>query len=366
MGLFSRDARQTVAVVDVASGSIGGALFSIADKTPPAFLASVRVPLRTKGDRMLALVRGLDEVAYALMHHGPERHRLFGTGALDAAYVSIGAPWRQTRMRMEHREAKHPFLVSRQMLGEVLKQKPYPDIVTSTRLISSTLNGYRVKNPIGKTVSHAEFWLLESSVKKEVREAVARFAKRLAPKAVSLESATGVPYALKRLYPRQLDSLILTVSEEETTYVLMREGAPQSVGSIPLGIASFQRAAHARGTPLPSASSLIDTGRNKILEEAMQKVEQVWLATLVNKLRETAAIAGLPPTVFLLAEPEPRNFLKRVLEKQTFSDLWMASEPPQIIPMLPSHFAKRLSFEPSSELDVLLACLALSLPRGKR
>lgn len=358
--MFFSPRTKIVALIDIASGSIGSGVLTLTAGKKPFLVTAPRIPIRSGGDRTIHLVRALDSLAVLLTVHAPLRRQSFGSGALTHAYVSLGAPWQKTEIVTKVLEEQKPFLVSPALLRTVLGEQPMPKVRFESALIRSTVNGYQVESPLGKMVRRAEFLLLRTHMDEELHDRVTSSIKRIAPSASVVFEVRAFEETLKRLAPKQSDYVGIRVTEEDTTIVLVKGHKAQSVLNVPLGTASFTRAALQGGVHLPTHDSLIDVARNASLEEALQKAEQTWIASVVNQIKTVPSVEALPETVFLVTTHEARHFMKRLLEKPPLLPLWLSGASPKIIPILPSHFSKTLSFEPSVHTDVQIAMLALS------
>lgn len=361
MGLFSSPHHKNIAVVDIASGSIGGGLVAVPKQGTPTMVSSTRVPFKTTGERLVSLVRACDELSFILTHQNKTLKQISGDGTISEVWVTIGAPWQKSKLSTKVLEDKKPFVISRDVLNKIVNGTEEPDTISAVTILSSLLNGYQVKTPLGKSVSRAEFSLLSSALPKDSHNKIANAVKKIAPKVVFVDRTQLFWKTLGTLCPREESYLVLSVTEEESTIVLVRNRIPRGLGTVPFGTASFTRAARSGGVSIPTEKSLVDMTRNSKLEASIQKVEQTWLAALTNELKTVSAGEALPRSIFLFAPHESRDYLKRVLEKPALQTLWMSGASMTVVPIISASFAKRLVGEQTTELDVMLGALALSV-----
>lgn len=364
MGLFSSPHHKNIAVVDIASGSVGGALVAVPKNGAPTMVCSARVPFKTTGERVVSLVRAFDELSFILTHQNKALRRITGDGSVSEALVTVGAPWQTSTISTKVLEDKKSFIISREVMSKVVKETEEEGKISNTTVLSSLLNGYRVSSPIGKVVSRAEFSLLTSALPKDTHDKIAHAVRKVAPKSVFVDRVHLFWKTLETLCPREESYVVISVTEEESTVVLVRNKVPRGFGSVPFGTASFARASRTGGISLPTEKSLVDMARNVKLEASIQKVEQTWLAALANELKAVSVGEALPRSVFLFASNESRDYLKRVLEKPALQSLWMSGAEMTVVPILPTTFAKRLVGEQTTELDPMLGALALSAKTG--
>ena len=71
----------------------------------------------------------------------------------------------------------------------------------------------------------------------------------------------------------------------------------------------------------------------------------------------------MPRTIFLLADGETRDFLKRLLDSDPLRSLWLSEEPFKIVPVLPAQFTEVVLFRGTASGDAYLAMLALYYAR---
>ncbi len=360
MGFFFHTGPKTIAVLDIASGSVGGALVIVPEKGLPIFLHSIRVPIQQGDDSLRGLVRALDDIVYTFTHLSPELRRAVGHGRVSEVRVVFHAPWQNTEVSTKTLEDEKPFLITNEVLAK-LQGPEGKETLHSHTIMSAMLNGYLVRQPLGKKVSKATFSLLSSDMEKEVLQKIRQVIRKIAPVYSFSSYTTILPQALTKLVPEQREYLLVTVTEEETTLTTVRQGGLTDVRTVPLGTQSFTRAARTGGlTTFSSTGTLIDTTRNTRLDTAMKSAQDTWLTALKEALGKTGA---LPSTVFLLASPEARDFVKRVMEKDVLSSLWISGNM-RIVPLVAAPLSKRLVFEPSPDLDVMLGYVVVGALEG--
>ena len=121
MGLFSRRVAYNVALIDVSSASVRGAYAHIEEGKPPIICYTAYLPIDPAVDgsrpgdlpeaQMLACVQSLSE---RLVREGaPVLRETTGSGDVKHVFVSIGAPWQESEVRVETIESETPFLFTR-------------------------------------------------------------------------------------------------------------------------------------------------------------------------------------------------------------------------------------------------------------
>ena len=348
MALFgSKKNRLSVALVDIDSASVGAALVQIEKDTPPVMYYSVREFIEPKEheDSGAAMLRTLNEVSEILVKKGsPVLRKETGSGQVDRILVSIGAPWQKTNVRIEAVAETKPFVFTPALLSEITKKGtklPEGYVKSGESVIATLLNGYETPKPFGKKVTRADLIILSSLIDKKIADTVEKtLRKTYHTHSLLLTTFASVSYtAFRDIYPHEKDFLVLEVSGEATDIASIKRGLLVDVVTLPNGVNELVRAER-------SGSQV-------------EEIEKTWLATIESTLKETATRHALPRTLFLLADDEAREYLRRLLDSTSMRSLWLTSDPLRVISVVPAHFAEFVKNRGESEGDVYLSLLAL-------
>ena len=376
MGLFSFTKKtESVALIDIGSGSVGGAYAHFTDTARPVIYYSVRVPVeRALGEGTNdAMLRALGQVEESLTTIGaPALRRATGSGHVDRILVSVGAPWQETKIVTKRIQKEQPFIVTRLMLRHATERMAGEDegrIESGRAIIATMLNGYEIGKPFGKKASRMEVILLLSTIEKEVGDAIiASLRRAFHAHDIQLTAFAPASYTVFRdLYPHQKDFIILDVTGTATDAAFVKHGLLASVESVPHGLDELIRATRdAARESISIGEQIADANRNGVFETRSSKAEQEWLLKLRDVFAGFAASQALPRTLFLLARDDARDFLKRLLETGDFKSLWLTGEPLSVLPVSPHNLSSRLDVRADGASDFILGLLALFYAKDRR
>jgi hypothetical protein len=370
MGLFgAKKKRISIALIDIDSSSVGGGLAHVQSGEQPImyFTARQDIEAREHEEVSEAMLRTLEEVASRLVTlGGPVLRQETGSGHIDRILVSVGAPWQKTAIRIEAVSETKPFIFTQALLSEITKkgQKIPEGYVTSGEsVIATLLNGYEIPKPFGKKVTRADMIILSSLLDEKVAKTIEKtLRKTYHTHALTLTALASVAYASFRdIYPHENDFLVLEVSGEATDIAFVKRGLLVDVASIAHGINDLIRGSSNKDEVATTdlSHALIDSTRNARFGARVEETEKAWLENIVKMLQEASVRHALPRTLFLLAEPNSREYLRRLLDASSMRSLWLTDEPLRVISVVPAHFAQFIKTRGNADGDVFLALLAL-------
>ncbi len=383
MALFApKKTRTSFALFDCNSTSVGGALAHIEGGNLPLIYYTVRQPIETREHETSseAMLRTLASVAEALSTKGgPTLRSETGSGHIDRVLVCIGTPWQKTSIRIEALSEQKPFLFTQALVSDILKKDTsIPEGFTKSResIIGTLLNGYETSQPYGKKVNRAEIVVLSSYVQNDIAEKIEKVVRKTYhTHALTVTAFASVAYtALHELYPHEKDFLVLEVSGEATDIAFVKRGFLVDITSLSHGLNDLLRSAKTIGKkvtqevsagdsatePTPSSgSTMILPKRNEVFSTHVEEIEKEWLQNIVQALKEASDRHALPHTLFLLADPEVREYLSRLLDSNSMRSLWFSQDPLRILQVIPSHFAQVVKVRGEADGDVYLELLAL-------
>jgi hypothetical protein len=371
MGLFSKKENTCFALIDIDSSSIGGALMHVTEGTPPLLYYTARISIEAKEHESSteAMLRTLHDLAEQLVTKGgPILRKETGSGHIDRILVSVGAPWQKTTIRIETIEDKKPFLFTKALMADAThrgEEVPKGYTKSSESVIATLLNGYETPNPFGKKVSRADLMILSSLLDASVAKDIERLLRTTYhTHALTLTAFAPVAYSVFRdLYPHEKDFLVLDVSGEATDIAFVKHGLLENVATVEYGINNLIRGAQTTARKFekatPVSSVLIDPTRNANFAQGTEEVERMWLEKVTEVLGSFASRSALPRTLFLLASPETRDYLRNTLDSRELRTLWLTDDPLRVISVVPTHFANFIKTRGVAEGDVFLSLLTL-------
>lgn len=367
---------QNVALFDIGSGSVAGALTRVSENEPPALYFTARLPVERRGEESVtsAMERSLKALADLMVAEGaPVLRRETGHAGIEDVVASVSAPWQETHITVDTIQESKPFTFTENLLNERIKAAASLKegcVSTGHSVIATLLNGYEISQPFGKRAKRADLVIVSSSITAEA-EAVVKNTIRRAFHAHDIDiTAFGeVAYtAFRDLFPHEKDFIVVDVAGEGTDLLFVKQGLLLDVASAKCGVnallAGVRQAARGSVTPL-NDDNVIDSDRNNRFAGAVSTAEEEWLEHIRTSLKSFASRHPLPRTLFLLSDAHAREFLVRRLGAESIRSLWLSDEPLTVIPVKPQHFAPFIKTRGAAEGDIFLALLALFRNRGK-
>ncbi len=373
MALFSfgKKKGEAVALIDIGSASVGGAYAYLEDGKLPLIYYTARVDVEPREGEAIteSMLRSLSFLEQLMVREGaPALRRETGSGSAASVLVSVGAPWQETDIATTRIEEKKAFTFTHAHLDAVGNAPLPKDRVKSGRMVIATvLNGYETPNPFGKRASRADLVVLSSSLEREAARLIeASLRKAFHTSEITLTAFAPVAYTVFRdLYPHQKDFIVLDVAGAGTDLAFVKRGLLADTNTITFGTHDLERAARKAGQRSHlGADSMLDLSANKTFAEEAKAIERVWLTQLKELFAAFSTRQALPRTLFVLAEANSRDYLKRILEDSDLRSLWLSDEPLSVIAVAPSNLANKVTTRGLGEGDLYLAILTLFA--GKR
>ncbi|HEY0010525.1 MAG TPA: hypothetical protein VGB97_01260 [Candidatus Paceibacterota bacterium] len=382
MWFSKKPAGESVALIDISASCIGVALARIEVGKAPVLCYTLRESLDHVDtiSPTTAMLKLLNDVGDRLVLEGaPQLRTATGSGSVDRVIVNMGSPWQETHIETKSIQKDAPFTVSKSLISEALTRdaEPPEGFTLTETVIATSLNGYAVKEALGKRANRAELTVLASTMEDSVREDVTALFRKLFHTSDISFTAFAYPFfaVLRDLYPHEKEFLVLSVSSEATDVASIKRGHVVDVGSLPHGTNPLLKAIRHAGDLAQDAPDVPEstTGQPSISRERnarfgieAEKAEKEWVEALAGFLRAFAMRHALPRTVFLIAGDETRGFLKSALDAPSLHTLWLSDEPVSVIPVMASQFSSRITFQGLAEGDTMLSLLALYATQGAR
>jgi hypothetical protein len=368
MGLFGKSGKtdsKPVALLDIGSGSVGGALFT-RGSGKPVIHYTTRVPIERHGDELitLAMLRALEEAGKDLIERGaPALRRAAGRGHVGDVLISVAPPWQETSVRTERVEEKQPFAFTRTLMDEIVAKTAEIDkdrVSSGESVIATILNGYETSRPFGKRVNMADIIVLSSTLPATVATSVEEIARQTFHTAHHRFAAfAAIAYAVFRdIFPHEKDYLIFDIAGEVTDIAFVKSGHLTAVLAAPVGVHHLTEAGVTSLSPdIEAKTGGVHIKRVKGSPSGSNRDE--WLANVMDVLRSFSETHALPRKLFMLADDDVRDYLKGVLDDATLRTLWLSDEPLTIIPITAAQLTPFTAFGPDAPADVFLSMLAL-------
>lgn len=369
MSLFSlnRKRGRTVALIDIGSASVGGAYVEHTEGGQPVIYYTARVNVEPRGGESVtdSMLRSLAFLDRLMIEEGaPALRRETGSGHVEEVLVSVAAPWQETVITTTRIEEKHPFTFTHHHLDLAGKGAPVgKDKVRSGRtVIASILNGYETSNPFGKKATRADLIVLTSTIDKAALKLIeAALRRTFHTSSIAVTAFAPVAYTVFRdLYAHQKDFIVLDVSGTGSDIAFVKRGLLADTHAIPYGLHDLSSALRKAGQRAHAgADDIIDPAANLTFAKEAESIREVWLESLREAFALFSKSQALPRTVFLLADQDSREYLKRILEESKLRTLWLSDEPLTVLALSPANLAPFVKTRGLGEGDLFLAILAL-------
>jgi hypothetical protein len=346
--LFASSKKEkTVAIFDIGSGSIGGALVNIPlhDNEIPKILKSVRTEIKFNPEKefnydlnllMKNMVSALNQTATALYNKK--------AGGPNEIVCVLASPWYLSETRTIKMKQEKSFVFTKRLAGELIQKEisnltqlykdkygtldSLPEMIEQHTMAVS-LNGYSVNEPLGKKCNFLEMNMIISLAPKlcldKIRETLSKTFHHID---VSFSSFTVDTYlAVRDKYVIPDSYLLLDISGEVTDVGIVSKGILSSVLSFPFGKNTFFKYMCTKlEIELRDAKELFKLYYdNNLSSEFREKViplfksiENSWGEAFQACISTLPRTLVLPSTVFLTADNDIKNWFADVLRNEEY------------------------------------------------
>lgn len=329
--------KSLVLLVDIGSGSVGGALVRIHEGNPPHILATVR--------RDIEFQNALSPARFLLMMNNALEGMLKdlqiltkGQGAPSQIFCTLSSPWFILKTRHMRIVRGALFEVSEQIVAEFLDEEiarlkedlaltlpPNEVEVIEKKIITMKLNGYELKNPYGQKTSKMEIVVAIGVSSNRVVSSIKRkIGQTFHTKSMSFVSFPLVAFsALRDIFPTEKNFLFLDITGEATDVSLVERDILLGNTLFPRGKNFFIREiSTGLNTVHEEAQSLFGmymrgelTGeRKKSVMDIVSRSRIEWLDRFEKALAVLAGAGTLPRTVFFLSDSDSALFFSAIIQ----------------------------------------------------
>jgi hypothetical protein len=387
LGFFSRKSiAGTVAIFDVKSGSVGGALVVFKPNTDPLIRFAHRASFSPKEggsplEHERAMTTALKSVALTLCAQGlPQMLREDKSCAgVDHIAVFMGVPWAQVRVESKTLATNEPLLISEKWMRETLEsvltrsEESASSRLLERSIIKVLINGYPTTVPVGKRAERVSLVALEA----RIPEHIAASAERVLTEAfhisdVTLRSALLASFTTIRDHFENEDNfLLMNVGNYVTELALVREDSLEAMSVLPRGTQTLlESGVQALGSTVEEVGSLLTmhaqgklTDNNKKTETALALLESEWQQAFDGVLSSLKASRGLPHTLFLLAPPSLSPWFSALLRSRASAVHTLTKEPFRVVELHGEELLKHHHIHAQVVPDAPLSIQTLFLKR---
>ncbi|MCX6757929.1 MAG: hypothetical protein NTZ44_03570 [Candidatus Nomurabacteria bacterium] len=355
MGLFSKkEKKELVAVFDIGSSGIGGALFYTNGDSSPNIVFSVREPIKFQEtvdfDKLLHnTLDALEEVS--------RKMSLSGFGAAKKTFCILSSPWYASQTRVILLEKNVPFVLTSKLADSLIQKEIAlfeeehinKDIQDDAkpRLIEfknmkTMLNGYETSKPIGEKAKKVEMILFMSmSQEYLLKKFEETIAKHIHPINLKFSSFVMASFTVARdTFIHKENFLLIDIGAEVTDISMIKKEIIQASISFPKGKNSLLRdLSISLGKSLDQVSSLFnlysqghaDSGITKIINQSLIKTTEDWLKKFQNALVHISNDISIPSTIFLTGDDDVVDWFVETIRNEQFNQYTLTESKFKII-----------------------------------
>ncbi len=345
MGLFSHSRKEPhiALLIDIGSGSVGASLVSYSYtkdgvQEKPVILYSLRkvFPLTesVSYDQLISVIRKTLREILGTIHD-------VKLGLPDKVYAVLSAPWYVSQARTILYNKKPAFTVTEKFVNELVKKEidffkesVAPQIEGDAYVIENTiqslvLNGYSLKEPIGKKAEEMKISLFVSLSPRQIIDAIHEEVEKIYRlKEIQFSSSGACSFvALRDAFPNEESAMIISVGAEVTDVVLVREHILSNAFTFPKGTHSVYRTiasslsldvSEARTRALLCENGHASLEMNRTLSPLLLGARNEWTETFSKTLATFVNDLSIPHTVFVIAPDELACWYKDTLLNEPF------------------------------------------------
>jgi len=343
ISIFNTKKEKTVAILDIGSASVGGAIVAIKKGSEPQVLFSIRENMVFQKDLNLerftsAMLQSLGLVLNKLEKYTGDKPRDF--------FCVLSSPWYESKTKIINVNENKNFTVTEKMLNEILKKESdifsssvnnvgnVKDLVTIIDLknIQIKLNGYDTPNPYGKYAQNMDIALFIGLGSKKVIEAIKnKISKIFYIKNITFSTFSLASFSTVRdIFSDKNNFIILDITGEVTDVSLVQDNVLIKSSSFPLGKNFIVRKiASEMNTTVEEAGSLFNMlNSNKINNETknslsviLDGVRKEWLDEFTKSIVAMSKERSISSTIFFTADSNVSSWFVESLENKEFSEV---------------------------------------------
>ena len=339
MGLFTSSKKERiVAIFDIGSGSVGGAITRIpADgKEIPTIIKSARTEVPIREDLNFSVL--LEDMLVALNATATSLYE-GKVGAPDEIVCVLASPWYLSETRIIKIAKERSFVFTRKLADESLNKeisalkssyenkyggvKSAPEVMEH-HVMGISLNGYLVDDPIGKRSKSVEMHMFISLSPKSCLDKIRQtLSNTFHEMPISFSSFVMSSYlAVRDKYVTPESYLLLDIGGEVTDVAIISKGMLTASLSFPFGKNTFFKYIYTKMEielrdakelfKLFSTNSLAAKNKQKA-ELLFKSIENSWGEAFRQCIGTLPHILTLPGTIFLTADADIRNWFSSVV-----------------------------------------------------
>lgn len=386
--LFESSSKNTIiAVFDIGSASVGGALISFKNGEKPQILWSARESMVFQNDlnfgRFLSsMLDTLEKVLVRMQKSNMPHPKSF--------LCVFSSPWYASQTRVVKMKRDQVFTVTKKGVEDLVareienfktshinkyKRMGEEEVeIMEIHTIQMKLNGYATDHPYGMHAKNLETSLYISMAPKRVLSAVkSRIAKIFGARTVKFSSFSLTAFAtIRDVFSHRNDFLFMDISGEVADISLVKNNVLLETASFPLGKNFLlRRLASGLNTVPEEVTSLFTLYREGKATEAVKKritriieeSKEEWLKSLQQALRTLSDDLTLPNTIFFTSDNDVVEWFSTCLKSESLGEFTGAGTPFDVIFLDDAMLEKFSTFSPQTERDPFIIVESLFADR---
>lgn len=379
MPLFSPSKNKKIAVFDFSSGSVGGSWVELDKQGEVRILFSARKPVNFLFDVSFeafwrCAADSFDKILKRLAE--------FSSGSRpDKVFCVFSSPWYVSQTNMVSMEMEKPAEVDEKFLRRIiheeeqkiveaarklknLKKSPAKNekFLIEHKIIKAELNGYPVRNPLGKKAKKIKMLIYVSIAPKAIVEKIkTEMSKNFGHAPVIFATFPNVVLeVLSGVVKTKENYAVVEAREEITDIAVTNDSFLDALASFPRGTnLLFRSVAGETGGFLPEAPSVLRaySRGHRILEgsekitSALKKGEKEWSSFFRKAAAEMSEKTVLPQNVFLLGDESAEKYLADGIGGDEFSEFTVLGKPLRVEKVGPGWFRHYFADDYRSEAE---------------
>ena len=344
MSFFKKTPKsKVVAVIDITSSSVGGALVESNEGCPITILAVPKSPVNFLID--VSLEASLRCTADALRLTAKKLKNIY-SGKIDEILCVFSSPWFSSKTKIVTVEKEKPFEIKNDFFTNLIEEeeknfegvKNKNGLFIEHEVVKTELNGYFTKSPIGKVAKSVKSYIyLSAGVERAMEMAEKEIAKVFVHTPLKFATSSLVVFkVLNDIISNKEGFLIIDIGGETTEINLIRNNAPEQSASFPKGTnLLFRKVAVGLKTFLKEAASIVKAySRGHRTLESSDKIAVAikssvgeWRDSLKSSLVVMSQESLLPQNVFVIGDDPVCRFFSSGLENSDLSEFTILREP---------------------------------------
>ncbi len=356
--------KETVAIFDIGSGSVGGAVINIPNDTKetPCIIDSVRTEINyneNKIDSSLFTRSMLRALSLTI-------NKLFKINSTlpDRIVCVVTSPWYSSETKIVKIKKESSFIFTKKIAEDLIKKEIKKTMITHSKknntiynkleiiehfIMKVSLNGYQVESPLGSKTKSVEISMITSFSQKffldKIRKVILKTYHEIP---ISFSSFISDYYfSIRNKYISPDSYLLLNIRGEITEVGIVSKGTLKDTLSFPFGKKTFLKYISSKlEIELRDAKELFNLYSSGYLSKEKEEevaplfksAESSWSESFRECIKNLPYTLALPDTIFLIANFDIIDYFSSVINNEKFIQAMTIKHKCKVIPIRGSEF----------------------------